>query len=231
DLSTRFGEDVMPAVQLQAEQLKMRFRAFAKRQAEWAAHGWKIVAVECKAEDVPFDVDGKPFSLSGRIDRIDHNPSTGKWAVLDYKTGASVDPEEAHRKSRGRDDHQWIDLQLPLYRRLLSEIFDGDGRRVIDIDGAEQSRIRFGFVSLPQDVEETEFMMASWTEEDFVSAEDAARQVVRHLREASFEFDPEVTKATRYGQDLLDPLLTVGWQAGNEPEDAVDGGTQRAGEQ
>ncbi len=155
DLSTRFGEDVMPAVQLQAEQLKMRFRAFAKRQAEWAAHGWKIVAVECKAEDVPFDVDGKPFSLRGRIDRIDHNPSTGEWAVLDYKAGASVDPpEKAHQKSRDRD-HQWIDLQLPLYRRLLSEIFDGDGRRVIDIDvdGAEQSRIRLGFVSLPQDVE------------------------------------------------------------------------------
>ena len=233
DLSTRFGEDVMPAVQLQAEQLKMRFQAFAKRQAEWAAHGWKIVAVECKAEDVPFDVDGKPFSLRGRIDRIDHNPSTGEWAVLDYKAGASVDPpEKAHQKSRDRD-HQWIDLQLPLYRRLLSGIFDGDGRRVIDIDvdGAEQSRIRLGFVSLPRDVEETEFMMASWTEEDFVSAEDAARQVVRRLREASFEFDPEVTKVTLRGRDPLEPLLTVGWQARNEPEDAVDGGAQRAGEQ
>ncbi|HAD75854.1 MAG TPA: hypothetical protein DCG16_08720, partial [Gemmatimonadetes bacterium] len=100
-----------------------------------------------------------------------------------------------------------------------------------DVDGAEQSRIRLGFVSLPQDVEETEFMMASWTEEDFVSAEDAARQVVRRLREASFEFDPEVTKVTLRGRDPLEPLLTVGWQARNEPEDAVDGGAQRAGEQ
>jgi hypothetical protein len=233
DLSTRFGEDVMPAVQLQAEQLKMRFRAFAKRQAEWAAHGWRIVAVECKGEGVPFDVDGVPFFLSGRIDRIDHNPSTGEWAVLDYKTGALVDhPEKAHQKSRGRDhqksqgrDHEWIDLQLPLYRRLLSGIFDADGRRVIDIDvdGAEQSRIRLGFVSLPQDVEETKFMMASWTEEDFVSAEAVARRVVRRLREATFEFDPKVTKVTVPGRDPLEPLLTVGWQAGNEPEDAVDG--------
>jgi hypothetical protein len=194
--------------------------------------------VECTGSGVPFDVDGTPFFLHGRIDRIDHNPSTGEWAVLDYKTGAFVDPpEKAHRKSGGRDDqknqgrdHPWIDLQLPLYRRLLSGILDGDGRRIIDIDadGAEQSRIRFGFVSLPQDVEKTEFMIASWTEEDFVSAEAAARAAVRRLREASFEFDPEVTKVTQPGQDPLEPLLAVGWQAENEPEDAADGAVQRA---
>ncbi|MCH8811392.1 MAG: PD-(D/E)XK nuclease family protein [Gemmatimonadetes bacterium] len=221
DLSTRFGEDAMPAVQLQAEQLKMRFRAFAERQAQWAAQGWRIVAVECKGHDVPFDVDGTPFFLRGRIDRIDHNPATGEWAVLDYKTGAFVDPpEKAHRKSRGRD-HQWIDLQLPLYRRLLSGIFDGEGLRVIDIDvdDTEQSRIHFGFVSLPQEVEETAFMIADWTEEDFASAETAAREAVRHLREGSFKFDPNVTRVTQPGQDPLEPLLAVGWQAVSELEE------------
>ena len=242
DLSTRFGEDALPAVHLQAEQLKIRFRAFAEKQAEWAAQGWQIVAVECTGEDVPFDVDGLPFLLRGRIDRIDHNPSTGEWAVLDYKTGISVDPPEkahrkshggghrksdgeGHQKSQGRDhqwrDHQWVDLQLPLYRRLLSGIFDGDGRRVIDIDvdGAEQSRIRFGFVSLPQDVSETAFMIAEWTAEDFVSAEAAARDAVRRLRQASFEFDSDVTKVTLPGQDPLEPLLAVGWQATGEHGD------------
>jgi ATP-dependent helicase/nuclease subunit B len=225
EFSTRFGEDAMPAVQLQAEQLKIRFRAFAEKQAQWAAQGWKIVAVECKGEGVPFDVDGIPFFLRGRIDRIDHNPSTDEWAVLDYKTGASVDPpEKAHRKSHGRD-HQWIDLQLPLYRRLLSGILDRDGRRVIDIDldSAEQSRIRFGFVSLPQNLLETEFMIAAWTVEDFASAEATAREAVRRLREARFEFDPDVTRVTQPGRDPLEPLLAVGWQAASEPEDAASG--------
>ncbi len=225
ELSTRFGEDAMPAVQLQAEQLKIRFRAFAEKQARWAAAGWKIVAVECKGEGVPFDVDDEPFFLQGRIDRIDHNPSTGEWAVLDYKTGAFVDsPEKAHRKSHGTAT-QWIDLQLPLYRRLLPGILDVDGRRVVDIDvdGAEQSRIRFGFVSLPQNVLETEFMIAAWTEEDFASAEAAAREAIRRLRAASFRFDPDVTKVTQPGRDPLEPLLAVGWQAASEPEDASNG--------
>ena len=232
DLSIRFGEDAMPAVYLQAEQLKVRLRAFAKKQAQWAAHGWKIVAVECEGVDVPFDVDGRSFFLRGRIDRIDHNPSTGEWAVLDYKTGQSVDPpEKTHRRTRGRD-HQWIDLQLPLYRRLLSGILDGDGARVIDIDvdGVEQGRIRFGFVSLPQNVEKTDFMIVDWTAQDFASAETAAREAVRRLREARFEFDKDVTKVTRFGQDPLEPLLAVGWQATDEREEAAPPSAKGASE-
>jgi hypothetical protein len=232
DLSIRFGEDAMPAVYLQAEQLKVRLRAFAKKQAQWAAHGWKIVAVECEGVDVPFDVDGRPFLLRGRIDRIDHNPSTGEWAVLDYKTGQSVDPpEKTHRRTRGREQ-QWIDLQLPLYRRLLSGILDGDGARVIDIDvdGVEQSRIRFGFVSLPQNVEKTDFMIADWTAQDFASAETAAREAVRRLREARFEFDKDVTKVTQFGQDPLEPLLAVGWQATDEREEAASPSAKGASE-
>jgi hypothetical protein len=232
DLSTRFGEDAMPAVYLQAEQLKVRLRAFAKKQAQWAGNGWEIVAVECEGVDVPFDVDGRPFLLRGRIDRIDHNPSTGEWAVLDYKTGQSVDPpEKTHRKTRGRD-HQWIDLQLPLYRRLLSGILDGDGARVIDIDvdGVEQSRIRFGFVSLPQNVEKTAFMVADWTAQDFASAETAAREAVRRLREARFKFDKDVTKVAQFGQDALEPLLAVGWQSTGEHEEASSPSSGRASE-
>jgi len=221
ELSTRFGPDAMPAVHLQAEQLKIRLRGFAEKQARWATQGWEIAAVECKeeGEGVPFDVDGTPILLRGRIDRIDHNRTTGEWAVLDYKTGLSVNPpEKAHRNGQG-EDRQWTDLQLPLYRRLLSGIVDGEGRRVIDIDGAEPSRIRFGFVSLPQNVEDTEFMIADWTGEDFASAEEAAREAVRHLRRARFEFDGDVTKATGFEQDALGPLLKVGWRSTGEPED------------
>ena len=226
-LSTSFGPDAMPAVHLQAEQLKVRLRAFAKKQARWAAKGWRIVAVECSAdgEGVPFDVDGTPIMLRGRIDRIDHNPRTSEWAVLDYKTGLSVDPpEKAHRRGHG-EDLQWIDLQLPLYRRLLSGILDGEGRRVIDIDGEGEAgrRVHFGFVSLPQTVDGAEFMIADWTAKDFASAEDAARDAVRRLRGARFEFDPDVTRATGFEQDVLGPLLSVGWRSTSEQEDEASG--------
>ena len=234
ELATRFGPDAMPAVHLQAEQLKIRLRAFAEKQARWAAQGWEIVAVECtgEGEGVPFDVDGTPILLRGRIDRIDHNPSTGEWAVLDYKTGQFVDPpEKTHRRGRG-EDRQWIDLQLPLYRRLLSGILDGEGQPVIDTDleGAGRSRIHFGFVSLPQNMDDTEFMIADWTAEDFASAEDAAREAVRRLRRARFEFDPDVTRATGSGQDALDPLLTVGWQSTGDQEDTASNYADGAGE-
>jgi len=227
ELSTDFGPDAMPAVHLQAEQLKIRLRAFAEKQARWAKQGWEIVAVECTPEGdgVPFDVDGTPILLRGRIDRIDRNRTKGEWAVLDYKTGLSVNPpEKAHRKGSGKD-REWIDLQLPLYRRLLSGIVDGEGKSVIDIDleGPGQSRVRFGFVSLPQKVKGTEFMIAEWTPEDLASAEDAARDAVRRLRRASFEYNPDVTKATGFERDVLGPLLSVGWQASGDPDEAASG--------
>lgn len=221
EVSTRFGTDALPAVDLQAEQLATRLRAFAKRQAAWAAQGWKIVAVECQAAGagVPFEVDGTPFMLRGRIDRIDHNASTGEWAVLDYKTGNSVDtPDKAHRKGRG-DDRRWIDLQLPLYRRLLAGIVDEQGQPIVDSHDVEQGRLRLGYVSLPRKAEDSEFMLADWGEDDLAAAETTARAAVRHLREARFEFDPSATKVAQFGRDALGPLLAVGWQSSGEAEE------------
>ncbi|MFV2007784.1 MAG: PD-(D/E)XK nuclease family protein, partial [Longimicrobiales bacterium] len=225
EVVSRFGEHALPAVYLQAEQLKARLRAFARKQAEWAALGWRIAAVECKpdGEGVPLDVDGAPVLLRGRIDRIDHNPSTGEWAVLDYKTGNSVDPpEKAHRK--GKDgDRRWVDLQLPLYRRLLPVIVDEQGRPLVDTEAVEQGKVRFGYVSLPKNTEECEFMLADWSEDDFASAEATAREAVSRLREGTFKHDPTVTKIGWHGQDALKPLLTVGWQATSDDADsAVD---------
>ncbi|MCH7891647.1 MAG: hypothetical protein IH921_09105 [Gemmatimonadetes bacterium] len=46
---------------------------------------------------------------------------------------------------------------------------------------------------------------------------------MRHLREGSFKFDPNVTRVTQPGQDPLEPLLAVGWQATSEPEDSASG--------
>ena len=232
EVSTRFGADALPAVYLQVEQLRARLRAFAGRQAEWAARGWRIVAVECEPEGdgVPFDVDGTPILLRGRVDRIDHNPSIGQWAVLDYKTGAVVEPpEQAHRRIRG-DDRNWVDLQLPLYRRLLPGIVDEDGRPIVDTDVVEDRDIRLGYIALPKETEKTDFMLAHWTEEDLASAEATARDVVRRLRSGRFEFDPGVTRVGRFG-DSLEPLLKVGWQASGVEDDVgeLEGPTTNAG--
>lgn len=224
EISTRFGANALPAVDLQAEQLETRLRTFAKRQAAWAARGWKIVAVERQAEGAgaPFEVDGTPFLLRGRIDRIDHNAATGEWAVLDYKTGNSVDtPDKAHRKGR-KDDQRWVDLQLPLYRRLLPGIEDEQGQPIVSADAVERGCVRLGYVSLPVKAEDSEFMLADWDEDDFAAAEATARAAIRHLREGRFEFDRSVTRISRFGRDALGPLLAVGWQSTDEPEAAVE---------
>jgi hypothetical protein len=228
-VSTRFGSDALPAVALQVEQLRTRLGAFAEKQAEWASLGWRIIAVEQQAEGdgIPFDVDGEPMLLRGRIDRIDHNRETGDWAVLDYKTGNSVKlPDDAHRKGRG-DDREWIDLQLPLYHRLLPGIVDERGRQVVSADATGDGRIELGYVSLPSEPDKSAFMLAPWTEAELASAEEAARDVIRTLRQRTFEFDPTVTKPSFFGGDPLEPLLARGWQSADDDDSGTRGDETR----
>ncbi len=221
EASTRFGNNALPAVALQIEQLKARLRTFAEKQAAWASDGWRIMAVEQQAEGdgVPFDVDGEPILLRGRIDRIDHNPDTGDWAVLDYKTGSSVEaPDKTHRKGKG-EDRIWIDLQLPLYQRVLPGLVGEDGQPVVRTDPSGDGTILLGYIALPQDLDKCDFMLAPWTESELKTAEERAREAVRTLRMRTFEFDRDVTKASGFGGDPLEPLLARGWQSTGDDED------------
>jgi hypothetical protein len=220
EVAARFGDEALPAIALQAEQLKVRLRAFADQQAAWAGTGWRIVAVEQQGagEGVPFDVDGEPILLRGRIDRIDHNPETGDWAVLDYKTGNTVDPPEKTHRKGPRGQKQWIDLQLPLYRRLLEGLVDAEGRPVVDYDPAGDGSVELGYISLPKDPAESAFLLAPWTEAELAEAEEVAREQIRTLRRRTFVFDPAVTKPSWFGSDALEPLLTQGWQATEDSE-------------
>ena len=101
-------------IQLQREVAIVRISIFAKLHAKTVQEGWSILASEISAS---FDVviDEKPISVHGKIDRIERNKH-GVIRVLDYKTG-SAKPNKTHVKN-----NNWVDLQLPLYRRLLSEI-------------------------------------------------------------------------------------------------------------
>ena len=225
-VAERFGNAALPAVALQVGQLEARLAAFAEEQAAWSAQGWRIVAVEREpeGEGVPFEVDGEPVWLRGRIDRIDHNPTTGEWAVLDYKSSNAADsPEQAHQKGKG-DQRRWVDLQLPLYRWLLKGIVDAEGRPVVDPAAVQEGRLRLGYVALPKDTRDTEFLIATWTDEDLAEAEEVARDAVAILREGRYVFDPAVTKPSWFGGDPLEPLLARGWQAADVEADGDWGG-------
>jgi ATP-dependent helicase/nuclease subunit B len=162
----QFGADPLAAVLVQVEQLRARLAAFARWQARWAAAGWGIKHVEISEEKAKASlvVDDRAMGIRGRIDRIDFHPGTGQWIVFDYKTSdAARKPEQAHRK--GGD---WVDLQLPLYRRLA----DSMGVR---------GDVQLGFILLPKDTGEVGECLAQWTQEDLLSADRAAEEVVRSV--------------------------------------------------
>jgi len=202
-VAERFGRRPVPAVRIQVQHLKARLGAFARWQAARTAAGWRVVCVERYAgEGVPFEVDGEPVLLRGKIDRIDHHPGTGDWAVLDYKTGdAGRGPEETHRRGRGQNK-EWVDLQLPLYRKLLAGILNDDDTPVVP--PADRDRVELGYILLPRDLEATGAVLAEWDAAALEAAEEKAREVVRELREGVFPYDPS---SSGYPDDPFDALL------------------------
>jgi len=198
-----FGRRPVPAVRVQTEQLRARLRRFAEWQASWVSEGWRVVRVEVQPEPgVPFEVDGKPILLRGKIDRIDQNAETGRWAIFDYKTGdAGLEPEKTHRKGP-KNAKVWVDLQLPLYRTLLAGITDENGAPVVP--APEQAGVGLGYIRLPKKLAEVGCAFAPWTPEQLEEAEETARRVVRELRRGEFSFDSGVRG---FRDDPFDALL------------------------
>src|SRR6185436_13952873 len=101
--AARFGpKQARPAVLVQLEQIRLRLHAFAQWQAARARDGWRIVFSEDSESrrllKADFKVDGEPFTLRGRIDRIDYNEMLGRLCVLDYKTADRGEhPHRTHR--------------------------------------------------------------------------------------------------------------------------------------
>lgn len=162
--ASQFSDNTTPAVAVQVEQARLRLRAFAGCQADWASKGWRIQHAESDAE-AEFEVDGEPMTIRGRIDRVDYHAKNDQWAVLDYKSGDTpTPPEKAHRKKG-----EWVDLQLPLYRKLVSQL---------DVPASAA----LGYIVLPRDTKKVEFLLANWNDEELNEAEAAAREVVRGIR-------------------------------------------------
>ncbi len=175
-----FGRSILPAVQLQIDLLRWRLGGFAVRQAEVASEGWKIDRVElsfgrgsagkpCDHPPVPFP-GRESMLVRGRIDRIDVH-SDGRVRVLDYKTGNErKTPDAVHRRNS-----EWVNLQLPLYRRLVSAA------------GYDVDRCAFGYISLPASVDDIRFEFASWGDDEFDSADAAAIRVIDGVLAGDFE--------------------------------------------
>jgi ATP-dependent helicase/nuclease subunit B len=161
------------AVNVQIEQMRQRLSRFAAWQSEWAAQGWKIFYAEQKDQQftVPLELaKNQSILITGRIDRIDQNSRTGEFAILDYKTGDTVEPPNKTHQKNG----DWIDLQLPLYR-LLAEPLGVTGHP------------KLAYVALPANLDKVGEKMATWTDNDIENALDVARHIALRILKQDFK--------------------------------------------
>ena len=208
EAAKQFGAASFPAVRIQVEQLRLRLARFSEWQTQRCAAGWEIVLVEGRpvsaeepeepdlATTAELIVDGGPVTISGRIDRIDYHPATGRWALLDYKTSDKAEtPDEKHRSKKG-----WKDLQLPLYRHLARAI-QVDGRQLIP----ENAEVELGYILLCRDLERSCDAPAEWDETQLEEADETAREVIRTLRQGTVDF--QGIRDNGYPDDPMGPLL------------------------
>lgn len=169
----RFAGSRLPAVRIQVEQLRYRLHQFSELQADRRATGWQIVSTEELLEH-EWTVDGEPFTIRGKIDRVDRHDGNGRIAVWDYKSSDSGElPGPAHLTR-----NVWKDLQLPLYRHLVKE--------VAVVKGADFSNIIMGYVLLPKNLKDTGFNSADWSTRELNDADNAAIDVIRKIRSGIF---------------------------------------------
>jgi hypothetical protein len=206
--AARFGgRHARAAVYVQIEQARLRLRAFAQWQARRSGDGWRIVFSEDSEQQrtltAAFPAGAEPFTLRGRIDRIDYHDQFKVLSVLDYKTGdAGLAPERAHRRAGA-----WIDLQLPLYRHLIGSA--GLGLKL------ESLAIELGYILLPKDSGGVVLARADWDRLMLESADELARQIIADIRAEKF-WPP-----TSPPPDFADDLATIcqdrslgSWRAG-----------------
>jgi ATP-dependent helicase/nuclease subunit B len=171
EVRKKLAEFTWPAVGVQLELARQRLRGFARWQCDWRAQGNEIRFVEKagEPEESFLTVDARPMHLRGRIDRIDFNPKTREWFIFDYKTSAAgKSPQQQHQRN-----HEWVDLQLPLYRYLAQGLGVG-------------GIVRLGYIVLPASVEAIQNITAPWTEAELSEADAVAADVVRAVRAQKF---------------------------------------------
>ncbi|MBA2115614.1 ATP-dependent helicase/deoxyribonuclease subunit B [Planctomycetes bacterium FF15] len=192
----RYGKSPLATIKLQIEQLRLRLRAFAAGQAQHRQDGWIIH--RCEAEVAgPYPtilVDGNEIELEGRIDRIDHHPESGQWAVWDYKTGDSTgDPEKDHQIGP-RNDKKWVSVQLPFYRHLVKSV-------------GVRGEVSLGYITLPKLGEEVRFREAKWGESDLDEADATIVQAIQDIRAGKFFPPGDVRYEDEFSRICQDTVL------------------------
>ena len=212
EVASRFGSDPSPAVRVQVEAARVRLFSFASVQADQVAQGWRIKEVEYKSSG---DLLFAGLPLSAKVDRIEENGE--RVRVLDYKTHTTAkSPDEVHLQpvSRaflpeaktlfGSKQKAWVDLQLPLYRKIAEKIFP-------------EKTIETGYLVLAADPEESGVMAFDLTEDLLATALSCAEATALQMTRGVF-WPPRAMP-----QSWEDPFGV--FLEGGKPEECLDEAT------
>ncbi len=183
-VSERFPQPPPLPVQITLDAARQRLRQAAATQVALVREGWELIRSEARYE---MEIEG--MRIRGTIDRIDKHRDSGKLRIIDYKTSDSaISPLDAH-VANVRDDtpdfailtigdkkKRWLDLQLPLYYRLLQ--VDG----ILNTDSIE-----LAYFNLPKSVLQTGILTwENWTPDLLDAADDCAKVVVQSINNGIF---------------------------------------------
>ena len=209
EVASRFGSDPSPAVRVQVEAARVRLLSFASVQARLMAEGWRIKEVEYKSSG---DLFFAGLQLSAKVDRIEENGD--RVRILDYKTYTTAkSPEEVHlqpvsraflpeARTRWKEKQKaWVDLQLPLYRKIAEKLYPG-------------KTIEAGYLVLAADPEENDVMAFDLTEEILESALSCAEATASAMKHGVY-WPPR-----QLPQSWKDPLGV--FLEGGKPEECLD---------
>ncbi len=174
-----YGSSPAAAVRLQIAQARKRLGFVAQQQVLWRRQGWQIWKVEAAVGEhnhAAITVDNVPMTIRGRFDRIDHHPSLGRWAILDYKTHGHPPRKKHLRKIDGKD--QWVDLQLPIYRWMIPFLVG---------DEVDPETVELGYFNISDKAEETRINLADFSTAEFELANQQIIEVIRDIRAGRFE--------------------------------------------
>ncbi|HEY8902234.1 MAG TPA: PD-(D/E)XK nuclease family protein, partial [Chthoniobacterales bacterium] len=218
-ISAQFGGRPSLSLMVQIESARRRLAGFADAQSAVRREGWEIQHVEISFEDLldrPWLIDG--WEVRGKIDRIDFHPASGRWRVLDYKTGDKAEaPERKHLRQYRKADRiwppdyarfangkvrWWTNLQLPLYRALLVELGHG------------AAGVECGYFNLPRTIAETGIeLWGGFDEPVGLSAMACARGVLADIaRHRFWPPNPDVA------YDELEEFLQPSAEAAIDPQ-------------
>lgn len=224
----QFADLEMATVSIQRDMFEAKLAAFAKEQARQAAEGWRILATEIQlGRTLDFrDHSGAPATVevSGKIDRIDHNPEKNQWRIVDYKTGNAKTPKERHLSGVKSTNlagwefaltndqmKRWTDLQFPLYRWLL------DGEPQLEaIQWQPNTPAEQFYFLLPDDIEEiaiSEAFPADMLDEGL----EMARKVAGNILSGYF---PESPASLSFEDPIMRTLCGVSSVLGDNGEES-----------